>query len=361
MDYGSPYMEWIKEVEFPRISFARSGMGFSGKIAELGLTIEELSIAQTSSYGSQELKSALKSRFGVPENNIFLNMGTSGANFVIFSALFRAGDEVLVESPVYDPLPEALRLLGIQVKCAPRRFENGFQFEESEIDKLFTRNTKALVITNLHNPSGVLVPPAGITSLASIAKKHNAYLIVDEIYLEFYFEKRPKTAFLLDDNIIVTSSLTKSCGFGGLRMGWGFCPEEIVLRAQKIYNLIAVENPPLTEYITFKFLTNNKVFNKFADKVTKVISKNLPLVESFIQSRSDIEWMKPTNGIICFPMLKSGDTVEKLFNKLYNEYQTLITPGRFFYEPRGFRLGYGLDTAKLREGLNNIAEALNTI
>jgi aspartate/methionine/tyrosine aminotransferase len=358
---GSPYIEWIKGVELPRYNLGMSGMSFHGSLADLGLKPKNVPLTGFNINGLEEFKSALSKRYGVAEKNILLNIGTSGANFLLFSTLFEAGDKVLVERPVYDPIPFALRQLGIEVIDLPRRFENGYQIDESEFKDLYRPEIKAAVLTNLHNPSGVLISDEKIRSVSQVCAGNGGYLIIDEIYLEFYFGRGPGTAFHLSDNIIVTSRITKAFGLGGLRAGWCFAPEEVIGQAQKLYNLMGNVNPYITEFLAAEILSNDKIYQKFSAPVIKLIEANLPLVENFIRHNPHLEWVKPDGGISCFPRTSSEDITEKLCNLLMEQYSTLIIPGKFFFQPESFRLSFGLDAKTLLSGLDNINEALKKI
>lgn len=358
---GSPYMEWIKDLEMPRVNLAFSGMHFNGTAADLGLKAEKMALSDFSPYGLPDLKSALNRRYGVPEKNILLNIGTSGCNYLLFSTMFEPGDEVLVETPVYDIIPNALKQLGFKVVDLPRRFENGYLIDEDELENLMGENCKAVVLTNLHNPSGVLLTDEHIKSLSRICKRRGCWLIIDEIYLEFYFGKGPGTAFHQSDNIIVTSGLNKAFGLGGLRAGWCFAPEDIVAGMLKLYNLMGNMNPYITEYIAFRVLADDEIYGKFAETPMRLMEENIPLVEDFIDSRPDLEWVKPDWGISCFPRAESVERSEAIYRLLLEEYETFVIPGRFFFDPGCFRLSYGIEREMLIEGLENIGKALDRV
>lgn len=338
-----------------------SGMHFPGAVSDLGIESNELIVSANNPYGQPGLKSALSRRYGVPEKNILLNIGVTGVNYLLFAAMFNHGDEVLVETPVYDVLPGALRSQGITVVDLPRRWENGYQIDEDDVKKLLTDKTGAVLITNLHNPSGARIPARSLISLASLLEERGCLLIVDEIYLEFYFGKGAKTAFLLGDNIITTSGLTKAFGLGGLRAGWGFAPENIVKQGEKMFNVMTSMTPDITEYIAYRVVSDDGLFNSFAKEPIELMNANLSLVDEFIGSHSELSWIKPDGGVNCFPRTVSAEKTERLFRVLWDEYDTLIIPGRFFGDTAGFRLGYGIAAETLREGLENMGKALESL
>ena len=97
-----------------------------------------------------------------------------------------------------------------------------FQISLAELESLVTRNTRLIVITNLHNPSGVLIDTETMKQIGEIARRAGARVLVDEVYMETLFEESPRTAFHLGNEFVVTSSLTKAFGLSGLRCGWIF-------------------------------------------------------------------------------------------------------------------------------------------
>ena len=361
MNFRSPYLEWIKALEFPKYNLGMSGLYYTGSIKDLGLKAAEIKVNQPGMYGARCLIEALSARNEVPPENIFITQGTSGVNYLLFKTLFSAGDEVLVETPVYDPLPAALQAVGAIPVFLPRPRVNGFQLDEALIGKLLTPKTKALLITNLHNPTGVSISEDKLQSMANILQERRCWLMVDEVYWEFFFGKDHRTSFHLGDNIIVTSSLTKAFGLGGLRAGWGYAPADVVEKVQKVYNLTVGSGPGITEYIAAKIISNDELYNVFADKARRLMENNLPIVEEFMASQPDLKWVKPDGGIVCFPMLSDSEKVDKLHKTLLQDYQTLIIPGKFFSSPTGFRLGFGAKEEILRQGLKNISKALDAM
>ena len=361
MKSRSAYLEWIKALEFPQYNLGMSGMYYTGTVKDLGLDPADLPVNTPGMYGTESFRDALSGKYGVPPENIVISIGTSGINYLLFKTIFEPGDEVLVETPVYDPIPAAVQAVGARPIFLPRDPGNGYQFDESLILKLLSVKTKGLILTNLHNPTGVMISEENLKSLAGLLNQRGCYLIVDEIYIEFFFGKDHGTAFHLADNIITTSSLTKAFGLGGLRAGWSFAPVKAVDKAHGLYNIMVGSGPGITEQIASKIVSDENLYRRFADGTTKLIKENLPLVEEFVESRPEMTWVKPDGGITCFPVMDSSTKVEILHQILLKDYQTLIMPGKFFSSPMGFRLSYGIPQDILVKGLKNIGMALDVM
>src|SRR5207244_6109647 len=94
-----------------------------------------------------------------------------------------------------------------------------------------------IILTNLHNPTSVLMPDSILRRYAEIARSVGARVLVDEVYLECLYEKF-QTAFRYGPEFVVTSSLTKAYGLGGLRCGWILAEPELAKRMWKMKDLV---------------------------------------------------------------------------------------------------------------------------
>ena len=116
----------------------------------------------------------------------------------------------------------------------------------TEIEKAVTNKTRLIVISNLHNPSGALIPAQTLTAIGEIAQRVGAHVLVDEVYLEMLFDGDAPFSFPIgeslaaaDNPFIVTSSLTKAYGLSGLRCGWILAPSILAQRMWRLNDLFA--------------------------------------------------------------------------------------------------------------------------
>src|SRR5207344_2960527 len=110
--------------------------------------------------------------------------GCSGANFLTCAALVDAGDHVLLEHPVYDPLVAAAKMVGAEVSFFERRFEEGYALDVGRIAAALKPRTRLVILSSPHNPSGVLAEESALRELGRIARKAGALVLVDEVYLD---------------------------------------------------------------------------------------------------------------------------------------------------------------------------------
>ena len=178
------------------------------------------------------------------------------ANHLAMAATVEPGDEVLVEHPTYELLVSTLQYLGASVRYFERRMEDGFRLDPAEVERQITSRTRLIVITNLHNPSGALADEETLRAVGDIAKRHHALVLVDEVYLEAMFDRRPRPALHLGEHFLVTSSLTKAYGLSGLRCGWVLAAPELAQRMWHIHDLYGVNAAHPAELLSVIALDN---------------------------------------------------------------------------------------------------------
>jgi aspartate/methionine/tyrosine aminotransferase len=348
-------MEWAKLRSVAKYNLATSGMA-SFPLVELSVTIDQLEINGPSIYGYEPLLQAIAKRYRVPQECVVSAVGTSLANYLALAATTEPGDEILVEQPTYELILSTAKYLRLEIKRFPRRPENNYGIDLADVERNITPRTKVIVICNMHNPSGALVPDSTLRELGNLAGKSGAYVIVDEVYREMLYESSPASAFHIDpDRFLVTNSLTKGYGLSGLRCGWVLGPAALARRMFRINDLLGATfaHPgELLSVIAFEKLA------QIAAKMKSVLEENRRLLRDFLQGRDDLDYFWPEYGTIVFPRLKHGN-VESLYELLRNNFDTSVVPGSFFEDPDRIRIGVGTPTDSVREALQQLGEGLN--
>lgn len=352
----SEYMHWAKTRSRARFNLATSGLD-NLTLKDLRVSLDDLEITGTTGYGYEPLIRALAERHRVNTNCVVTAAGTTFANHLAMAALINAGDEVLFERPAYEPLLALAHYLHADVKRFERRFEDGFRLSPSEIEKKVSSRTRLIVITNFHNPSGALTDDDVLRKIGEIARRVNARVLVDEVYVQMLFEDRPRTAFHLGDQFVITSSLTKAFGLSGLRCGWIFAEPELAERMWRLNDLFAATPVHAGERLSVLALQQ---LEGIAMTAQMRLDANRQLLNNFLNQRDDLETVRPAAGSIMFPRVTSGDS-ETLCKLLREKYETSVVPGRFFGLPAHFRVGLGGDSAALTEGLRRLGAALDEL
>lgn len=357
MDFKTiAYLNWVKSTGRARINLCRSGMP-DCRLSELGLDFGSLELGGQHPYGYPPLAEAIAARYGVQPDNVVTTVGTSMAIFMACAALLDRGDEAIIETPAYEPLVEVPRVLGAVLKRIPRRFEHGFQIDPAEWKRAMSKRARIAFVTNLHNPSGAVMPRAELQTLTGLAGERGITVLVDEVYLEFLRDPPRDTAFHLGDNIVVLSSLTKVFGLAGLRCGWILAPAPLAQKLQRMKDYLFNEEVFLSEQIATCVLP---VLDSLRDRHLPLIERNKAAVREFMAGEPRLRWVEPAAGIVCFPRVEPPFTGRTFAELLQERFETSVIPGDFFEAAEHFRLGFYADPAALTEGLANMRRALDT-
>ena len=354
----SPYMEWAKTHSQARYNLAASGMpsyALADLVASTSLRIEDLELTDPSGYGYEPLQRALAAKAGVPPECVVAATGTSMANHLAMAACFEPGGEVLIEQPAYELLVTTARYLGATVRRFTRRFEDGFHLDPRQVERALTPRTRLIVLTNLHNPSSALDSDDTLREVGELANSVGARVLVDEVYLEVCFSRDWRSAFHLGNHFVVTSSLTKAYGLGGLRCGWVLADPDLARAMWRLNDLYGVNAAHPAERLSAIILND---LPGIAARSRELLEKNRPIVNQFLDSRPDVDAARQPFGTVLFPRVRCGH-VDAFCRLLREKYETAVVPGSFFEAPEHFRMFLGAETAMLTEALTRLGSALD--
>jgi aspartate/methionine/tyrosine aminotransferase len=347
-------MYWAKLRAGAKFNLANSGV-MDVSLGELPVRLEDLELTGPSWYGYEPLQQAIARHCGVSPDCVFAANGTSLANHLAMAAVLRPGDEVLIEHPTYELLLSTARYLCARVTRFARRFEHQFSLDPAEVARAITSHTRLVVLTNLHNPSGVLAAEAALQAVGEVARRVRARVLVDEVYLEAAFDQSPRSAFHLGEEFICTNSLTKVYGLSGLRCGWVLARPDLtgrLWRLNDLFGVIAAHPAERLSVVAFRHL------GQLRERAGRLLENNWKLLRDFLGSRADLEWVDPGFGTVVFPRVLYG-RAEDLCRRLREKYQTTVVPGRFFEMPEHIRIGIGNATATVAGGLERLGAAVD--
>ncbi|MFT4113983.1 aminotransferase class I/II-fold pyridoxal phosphate-dependent enzyme [Silvibacterium sp.] len=349
----SPYMEFSKLHSGAKWNLATSAVT-AYPLRNLDFDWGQLEINGPSAYGYRPLLEAIALMKGVTPEHVVHTTGTSMANHLAFAALLAPGDEVLLEEPAYELMLSTLLFLGAKVRRFRRREEDNFALDPEEIRRNLTPQTKLIALANMHNPSSSLASNETLRVIGEMAQDIGARVLVDEVYLEALHHPPQPSAIHLGPHFIVTSSLTKAYGLGGLRCGWILAEPKLAERLWRMNDLYGSTPVHVGEQLSVAALTQ---IDKLATRADAILDANRAALAEILGSHPAIELAIPAVGTCVFPRLRNGDA-HTFLQFLRANYETSIVPGHFFERPRHFRIGLGGDVAMTREALTRLAEAL---
>ena len=352
----APYMKWAKQHPRSRFNLAGSNL-LACELSDLPGAREALELHGDNDNGFRPLVEAIASTYRVAPEMVVTAQGTSGANFLAFAALVNAGDDVLVERPGYDPLMGPPRLLGARVVQFDRRFEDGYRLDPDAVRAAMTDKTTLVVVTNAHNPTGVVAAEGDLDEIGRIAARRGARVLVDEVYLDTAIEGPVHPAAARSPVFISTSSLTKSYGLAGLRCGWAVAAPDVAEKIRRARDIVDGTGAFPAERLSVLAFSQ---LERLADRARRILTANGAAVRQFLARRQDLECVLPGAGTVVFPRVRGVEDGGPFVERLAREFGTDVVPGRFFQAPAHFRLGFGGLPDVLAEGLAQTGRALDT-
>lgn len=331
------------------------------ELLEMGFKFENIPISPTfpgDACGPIRWINELANHYDVKPENITLCAGANMAIYLLCASLLKHGDEIIVESPCYEPFRCAPKSRGAKIKFLPRRMGNRYQPDADELKKLITPHTKVILISNLHNPSGVKLEDNTIKALINVAEKYGVPIACDEIYLDFLWENRGKTFCHYSPLAITLSSVTKVYGLGMMRAGWIMANPKLTYLFSRTYDYMAGNDAFPGQMIALFGLQH---ISKLVKRTKSIVGDNLGIVRNWVANEPRVKWVEPDGGIICFIKLPAGINSMKFQQHLFKKYDTAVAPGEFFNTPGYFRIGFGIKPNILKKGLANISRALDDI
>ena len=162
--------------------------------------------------------------FLITQDDILATYGGSEALQIVMSCILDEGDEVLVPEPFYPNYTTFINITGGKIRPIKTKAEEGYRFATREqIEPLINEHTRAILMTNPGNPTGVVLTREEMRLMADIAKEHDLFLICDEVYREIVYTGEKISSMLeMEDaaeNVVVIDSVSKRFSATGARVG----------------------------------------------------------------------------------------------------------------------------------------------
>ena len=179
--------------------------------------------------GFPELRQAVAEYFGfygipLAADNVLITMGGSEALHFTFSVVADPGDEIIIPEPYYTNYNGFASFSSVKIVPLTLRVEDGFRLpSQKEIEALITPKTKAILLCSPNNPTGTVYTPEELERVIALVKKHDLFLIGDEVYKEFVYDGGTHKSILeyedIKERTIVTDSISKRFSCCGARIG----------------------------------------------------------------------------------------------------------------------------------------------
>ncbi|MBP1858250.1 pyridoxal phosphate-dependent aminotransferase [Rhizobium herbae] len=215
--------------------------------------------------GEPSVVNALTARYtrrraDVTAENVLCFPGTQTALFAVMLGLVEAGDGVLVGDPLYATYDGVIQSTGAHRVTVPLKPEHGFHMQAADLEKAITPKCRVLLLNTPHNPTGAVLTADEIKAIGDICRKHDLWIVCDEVYEELIFNGPFASPFddpELAERTVVVSSISKSHAAPGFRSGWAVGPVEFASRLLPVSETMLFGVQPFIADMTAYALTHD--------------------------------------------------------------------------------------------------------
>jgi len=312
-----------------------------------------------------------KNGIEVTAQDIIVTTGGSEALSFTMGTIADNGDEIIIPEPFYANYNGFSTAMGIKVVPVVSQIDQNFALPPIEaFEKLISARTKAILICNPGNPTGYLYSREEIQKLAKMVKKHNLFLIADEVYREFVYDGAEHFSILqeqgLEDHAIIVDSVSKRYSMCGARIGCLVTKNQEVLKTALKFAQARLSPPTYAQIASEAALETPQRY--FDDVKKEYVSRRNILIEE-LEKIEGVKIGRPKGAFYCIAELpiKNSDAFAQWLLEEFrlNGETVMVAPAAGFYASEGLgtnqiRIAYVLDKDSLKRAVNILKKALKT-
>jgi aspartate aminotransferase len=331
-------------------------------------------LAYTRSEGSEDYRKKIagyyyKQNIHVNHDDIIVTTGGSEALLFAFGSIMDSDDELIVPEPFYANYNGFSTASNVNIIPVISKIEDNFALPPiEEFEKLITPKTKAILICNPGNPTGYLYSKEEIKQLASLVKKHDLFLIADEVYREFAYDGHVHYSIMqeagIEDNAIMIDSVSKRYSMCGARIGYLVSKNKAVIQTALKFAQARLSPPTFAQIASEAALETPQSY--FDDVIHEYVDRRNILIAE-LQKITGVKVAKPNGAFYCVVELpiKNADHFAQWLLEHFdvNGETVMVAPAAGFYSTPGvglnqIRIAYVLKKESLIKAVNIIKEAL---
>ena len=331
-------------------------------------------LAYSRSEGSEEFRKKiadyyLKNNINVSHKDIIVTTGGSEALLFAFGSIMDADDEIIIPEPFYANYNGFSTASGVKIVPVISKIENNFALPPiEEFENLITPKTKAILICNPGNPTGYLYSKDEIKKLASIVKKHDLFLIADEVYREFVYDDKEFYSIMqevdLVDHAIMIDSVSKRYSMCGARIGYMVSRNKEVIKTALKFAQARLSPPTFAQIASEAALDTPQSY--FEEVIDEYVDRRNTLITE-LKKIDGVKVAKPNGAFYCIaelPVKNADDFAQWLLERFdINKETVMVAPAAGFYSTPGvglnqIRIAYVLKKESLIKAVAILKEAL---
>jgi len=337
-------------------------------------TLEVLEYSRTE--GSEQYRTKLaayyaKNDIAVTAQDIIVTTGGSEALAFTMGSIMDTDDEIIIPEPFYANYNGFATAAGVNVVPVISHIDSNFALPPiEEFEKLITPKTKAILICNPGNPTGYLYAKEEIEKLARIVKKHNLFLVADEVYREFTYDGKEHYSVLqvdgLEENAIIVDSVSKRYSMCGARIGCLVTKNKEVIKTALKFAQARLSPPTYAQIASEAALETPRSY--FDDVKAEYVGRRNLLI-SELEKIDGVKIGRPQGAFYCIaelPITDADDFAQWLLEDFrLNGETVMVAPAAGFYASPGhgenqIRIAYVLDNESLKRAVHILKEALKS-
>ena len=286
-----------------------------------------------------------------PLKEVIVTVGGSEAIDIGLRAIVNAGDEVIIPQPAYVSYEPCTILAGAKPVIINLKAENEFRLTAEELENAITDKTKVLILPFPNNPTGAIMEREDLEKIAEVIKKHDIYVMSDEIYSELTYKGEHVSIASIEgmqERTILINGFSKAYAMTGWRLGYARGPEAIIKQMTKIHQFAIMCAPTTSQYAAVEALRNG-------DDDVKMMRQAYNQRRRFLLNafkEMNLECFEPFGAFYVFPCIKEfGMTSEEFATRFLEEEKVAAVPGNAFGESgEGYlriSYAYSLDNLKI--------------
>ena len=317
--------------------------------------------------GIPALRSALAEdcsrRRGIPvgPEQVVIAPGTKPLLLLPMLALLEAGDEVLYPDPGFPSYEAAIGLAGATPVPVPLIEEQGFDLDLAAFDAVLSPRTRMILLNSPSNPTGGIHSPDTLAHVATAARRHDLWVLSDEIYTRLVYEhEAPSIASLpgMLERTIIADGFSKTYAMTGWRLGFGMMPK---LLADKIDLLLTHSVGCSATFTQFAGLEAIQGPQEQVEAIVAEFRQRRDLIVSGLNAMPGVQCSTPLGAFYAFPNIQAlGHSSADLADLLLEKAGVAVLPGTAFGR-RGagyLRLSYANSMENIEKALSRMADVL---
>ena len=294
-----------------------------------------------------------------PISEIMVTVGAMEGLYLALLSITNPGDEYIIPAPYYVNYGQMVHMCGGVPVIVDKPAEEPLSFRTEDIEAAITPKTKAIIINTPSNPSGKIIPWNKIEKLAELAKKHDLYVISDEVYkCLIYGENKFKSIVSIEgmrERTILTNSLSKEFCMTGWRIGYVLANKEIVANMTKLQENICACAPLPSQYAAIEALSSKE---DYSANMKSIFSERRDALVSGINSIKGLSCTPPDATF--YLMVDISKTGLKSFDfacKLLESVHVAVVPGVTYGQScdNYVRIAFTKNVDVIKQGVERIA------